>query len=118
MKILKQTRLRIKNKLIAWLAPELTDELVFCGFVHKDDFEDYFENEVGQNNFITPDDLDERDNQLDDNMDRMRDDLEELGDEFGDAQDNIQDIHARLEAVEKFLKNRYGFGEEDVDGED
>ena len=99
---------KLKEKLFLWLADEIHDYLVTNGFVFEDDFDDYFQESLSSENFVT--DYDLRD-AIEDGYGNLEERIDNLESDQVEAEDNIQDVHDRLQRVENFLSNRYGFGD-------
>jgi len=46
-----------KQHLFEWLAENLSDELQLWGLIHKDEFEEYFDEQASNNDYVTSMDL-------------------------------------------------------------
>jgi tRNA(Ile)-lysidine synthase TilS/MesJ len=99
---------KLKEELFSWLADEIHDYLVVNGFVFEDDSDDYFQESLRSENFVTEYDLR---NAIENEYGNLGDRMDDIESDQVEAEDNIQDVHDRREKGEKFLRNRYGFGD-------
>lgn len=101
---------KIKCNFFFWLARKLRDYMIWNGFVHEDDYEDYFKDALHQEDLVSEYDLINAIEDITGNIEERIDNLEYKEE---DSNENVRDINDRLEEVESFLKNRYGFGDKD-----